>query len=61
MNLIIEFELWTFDIVETGIDYGTFEVRLNVFYLMIYLGIAPIHLWGPESDIWWFEYVWPKE
>ena len=31
MNLNNDFELWTFNIVETVIDYGTFEVGLMYF------------------------------
>jgi len=30
LNLRRDFELWTFNIVETGIDYRDFEVGLNI-------------------------------
>ena len=42
MNLRTDFELWTFNIVEAAIDYGTFEVELNVFCVMLCLGLALI-------------------
>ena len=41
MNLRRNFELWTSNIVATVIDYGTFEVGLNVFCIMLWLGMAP--------------------
>jgi hypothetical protein len=37
-----DFELWTFNIVETVIDFGTLEVGLNVFCTMLWLSMAPI-------------------
>ena len=37
-----DFELWTFNIVETAIDYGTLEVRLNIFCITVWLAMAPI-------------------
>ena len=42
MNLRRNFELWTSNIVATVTDYGTFEVVLNVFCIMLWLGMAPI-------------------
>ena len=42
MNLRKDFELWTFNIVETVIDYGTFEVGLSVFFIMLWLGMTVI-------------------
>ena len=42
MNLKRDFELWTFNIVETVVDYGTFEVGINVFCIMLWLCMAPI-------------------
>jgi hypothetical protein len=41
MNLRRDFELWTFKIVETAIDYGVFEswTKCNFYYTM---GMAPI-------------------
>ena len=42
MNLRRNFELWTYNTVETVIDYGTFEVGLNVFFIMLWLGMATI-------------------
>ena len=41
MSLRKDFELLTFNILETVIDYGTFEVGLNVFCIMLCLGMAP--------------------
>jgi hypothetical protein len=35
MNLRRDLELWTFNIVDGVIDYGTFDVRLNLFCIMI--------------------------
>ena len=42
MNLRKDYKFWTFNIVETVIDYGTFEVGLNVFFIMLWLGMASI-------------------
>jgi len=42
MNLRRDFEVWPFNIVETVIGYGTFKVGLNVFCIMLRLGMAPI-------------------
>jgi hypothetical protein len=42
MNLRRDFELLTFNIIVTFIDYVTFEVRLNVFYIILWLGMTPI-------------------
>jgi hypothetical protein len=42
MNLRRDFELWTINIVETVIDYRTFEVGLNVSYIMLWLVMALI-------------------
>ena len=53
MNLRRNFELWIFNIVETTIDFGSFEVELIVFCIMLCLGMAHIDsdvlssLWGP--------------
>jgi hypothetical protein len=41
MNLQRDFELWTCNIVETVVDYGTFEVGVYVFCTMPWLGMAP--------------------
>jgi hypothetical protein len=38
MNLRGDLELWTFNIVETAIDYGALEVGLNVFFLLLCYG-----------------------
>jgi hypothetical protein len=42
VNLRRDFELWTFNTVETAIDHGDFEVELNVFFIMLCLGMALI-------------------
>jgi hypothetical protein len=42
MNLRRDFELWTFNIVEIAIDYGGLEVGLNVIFIILCLGMAPI-------------------
>jgi hypothetical protein len=42
MNLRKDFELWIFNIVETIVDIGTFEVGLDVFFIMVWLDVAPI-------------------
>jgi hypothetical protein len=42
MNLRRDFKLWTFNGVESVIDYETFEVGQNVFYIILCLGMAPI-------------------
>jgi hypothetical protein len=42
MNLRRDLELWTFNIVETAIDYGDLEVELNVFYIILCMDMAPI-------------------
>jgi hypothetical protein len=42
MSLRKDFELLTFNILETVIDYGTFDVGLNVFCIMLWLGMATI-------------------
>jgi hypothetical protein len=39
INLRRDLELWTFN---TAIDYGDLEVGLNVFCIMLCLGMAPI-------------------
>jgi hypothetical protein len=42
-----------------------FEVKLNVFFIKLWLGIIPIDscvgtsLWGLGSGKWWFEYALP--
>jgi hypothetical protein len=45
MDLRRDFELWTFNIVETAIDYGDFGIGLNEF-IMLCLGMLPI-----DSDV----------
>jgi hypothetical protein len=61
MTLRRDFELQTFNIVETIIDYGTPEIELNVFCIMLWLGMAPIDscawtsLWGARE---WNVVVW---
>jgi hypothetical protein len=42
MNLRRDLELWTFNIVETAIDYRDLEVGLNVFCIILCLGMPPI-------------------
>jgi hypothetical protein len=57
MYLRREFELWTFNILGTAMMMGTFEVGLNVFFIMLCLGMAQIDayvwtsLWGPGSGM----------
>jgi len=41
MNLRRDFECWTFNIVETAIDYGDLEVGLNALFIILWLGMAP--------------------
>jgi hypothetical protein len=45
MNLRRNFELWTFNTVETVIDYGTFEVGLK--YILHYA----MDRYGPHSRL----------
>jgi hypothetical protein len=40
MNLKTEFELWTFNVVETAIDYGDFECRLSILCIILWLCMA---------------------
>jgi hypothetical protein len=40
MDLRRDFELWTFNIVETAM--GILEVGLNVLFIMLWLDMAPI-------------------
>lgn len=40
MNLRRDFEFWTFNTVETVRDFGTFEVGLNMFSIILWLGMA---------------------
>jgi hypothetical protein len=64
MNLRRDFKLWIFNIVETAIDMGIFEVGLNVFFIMLWVGMTPIYLnkpMGPGSGMRWFMYAWPME
>ena len=62
-----DFELWTFNIVETVKDCGTLEVGLNVVCIILWLGMAPIDLcvwtslWEPGSGMKWLEYAWTRE
>jgi hypothetical protein len=42
MDLKRDFELWTFNIVETAVDYGVFEVGLNVLFIMLQPDMVPI-------------------
>ena len=44
MNLRRDLELWTFNIVETAIDYGSFEVGLTILCIMLCLGMALIDI-----------------
>jgi hypothetical protein len=41
MNLRRDFDLWALDIVGTIIDYGMYEVELNEFCSLLWLGMAP--------------------
>jgi hypothetical protein len=41
-NLSSGLELWNSNIVETAINYGTFEVGLNTISIVLCLGMASI-------------------
>jgi hypothetical protein len=40
MNLRRDFELWTFNTVETAIDYGDFRSWTNIFFIMLWVSMA---------------------
>ena len=56
---------WTNRTPSSPSPVGTFEVKLNVFCILLWLGMASIDwcvwtsLWGPGSGMWWFKYAWP--
>lgn len=65
LNLRRDFDLWTFNTLETIIDYGNFWSYTKCVFIMLWLGMTPkdtcvwTSLWGPGSGMWWFEYTWP--
>ena len=67
MNLRRDFELWTFNIFETGVDDGDFWSWTSCIFhyaclnMVLIRSCTPTWLWGPVSGIWEFEYTCHRE